>query len=408
MIWLQLAWRDLYRNARRSLFAAGIAAIGAVAAIATGGYLLSTFTAVRESTIRGGVGHLQIATAGEFSGYEDRVLQNGLTPQDVARIEDVAGSLPDVAFSLPRLAFQGIVSNGERSLVMLGEGVDPGAERRLSALYVPIVDGGGLESQSDASPFTAVVGREMARLLGVRPGDFVTLLTISSSGGLNAIDVQVTGLFATGSPELDRMRLLVPLHAARELLQSDRVRRIVLALDSTEATARVKRALIERLPDLEVRDWQELSPFYRQLVALYLRQAAVLAVVLAAVVLLAVFTSVAMGVMERRRDIGILLSLGIPATRIRRVFLLQGALLGALGGIAGASSARIILGVVNAAGIRMPPAPGQTESYPLFIAFDPMTAALAAGGLCLLGLAAGWTASLRVTRESIVTAMHRE
>ncbi|MFO7277669.1 MAG: FtsX-like permease family protein [Pseudomonadota bacterium] len=408
MIWLQLAWRDLYRNARRSLFAVGIAAIGAVAAIATGGYLLSTFTAVRESTIRGGVGHLQIATADEFSGYEDRVLQNALTPQDVARIEDAAGSLPEVAFSLPRLAFQGIVSNGERSLVMLGEGVDSGAERRLSALYVPIVEGEGLDPQSDASPFTAVVGREMARLLGIGPGDYVTLLAISSSGGLNAIDVEIKGLFATGSPELDRMRLLVPLAAAHELLQSDRVRRIVLALESTEATAHVKRALAERLPDLEVRDWQELSPFYRQLVALYLRQAAVLAVVLATVVLLAVFTSVAMGVMERRRDIGILLSLGIPAARVRRMFLLQGALLGGIGGIGGAVSARVILWIVNSAGIRMPPAPGQTESYPLFIAFDPSTAALTAGALCLLGLAAGWTASLRVTRESIVTAMHRE
>jgi len=112
--------------------------------------------------------------------------------------------------------------------------------------------------------------------------------------------------------------------------------------------------------------------------------------------------------MERRRDIGILLSLGIPAARVRRMFLLQGALLGGIGGIGGAVSARVILWIVNSAGIRMPPAPGQTESYPLFIAFDPSTAALTAGALCLLGLAAGWTASLRVTRESIVTAMHRE
>lgn len=407
MIWLQLAWRDLLRNPRRSVFALAIVIIGTMASLAAAGYVLTTFHAVRDATIHQGLGHLHIATAAEFDGYEEQVLENGLTRWDAERIERVVRSSEHVELTLPRLTFQGIASSGDRSLVALGEGVDPLQERRLTAAYDQLIAGGGFEPLTQSVKYQALIGQEMARLLAVSPGDLVTILATSSGGGLNAIDVEVAGIFSSGVPQLDRMRLVVPLETAQELLQTEKVRRIAVALDETDATDRVAMDLERRLPGLVVKRWYELAPLYRQLVALYSRQAAVFGVVIGTIVLLVVFGAIAMGVLERRRDIGTLLSLGIPATRIRWMFLVQGALLGGLGGVSGGLLAFILFSALNAAHIEMPPAPGYTESYPLFIAFRLCFAAVAILAATALGLLASWQASRQVTRQNIIDAMSR-
>ena len=401
MIWVRMAWLDLVRNTRRTAFALAIVAVCTAATLAAAGYVIATFTAVREATIHGGTGHLQIANAGEFSGYENELLEYALTPGQAATIQRAIGSIVHADYSLPRLTFQGIASSGERSVAMLGEGVDPVLERRLSASYVPILSGRPLSSGQ------ALIGSEMARILRVAPGDLITLLATSIGGGLNAIDVEIAGVVATGTPELDRMRVIVPLALAQELLRTDRVRRIVVALRDTEQTNRARRELASRLPGFIVKTWYELSPFYRQLVELYARQVTVLGIVIAGIVLLAVFSSVAMGVMERTRDIATLMSLGIPAASIRRMFLIGGAMLGGLGGTAGVSAGLVLCHSVNAMQIYMPPPPGQTESYPLFLAFDARVAVLTATAMTVLALAAAWFASRRVTACNIIDAMKR-
>lgn len=415
-VWIRLAAVDLARHRRRSAFALAIIAICTAATLAVAGYIIATFTAVREATIHGGTGHLQIANAGEFWDYENELLEYGITPEQLATVQRVVRSSQQVDYAMPRLSFQGLVSSGERSVAMLAEGIDPVLERRLSANYVPLLSGetlrdpGGLPAgdASSAAPLgQALIGNEMARLLRVAPGDVITLLVTTVGGGLNAIDVQVAGIFSTGTPELDRMRVLVPLALAQELLRTNRVRRMVVALHDTAQTEHARQELANRLPDFVVRTWRELSPFYGQLVALYSRQVAVLGVVMATIVLLAVFSSVAMGVMERTRDIGTMMSLGIPAARIRRMFLIGGAMLGGLGGAVGVILGLLICTLVNSMEVRMPPPPGQSESYPLFLAQDGRVAFFTLVTMIVLALAASWLASRRVTSYSIVDAIRK-
>lgn len=405
MIWLQLAWRDLIRNARRTAFAAGIVLIGTLASLAAAGYMLSTFTAVSESTIHGGIGHLQIATSGEFSGYERTVLEHGLTPASVSEIDRVVEAVAPESLVLPRLSFQGIISNGDRSLVALGEGVDALRERRLSGPYATLVQGQDLESVAASRRYVALVGQEMARLLGVAIGDVVTVLATATGGGLNAIDVEVAGIFSSGAPEIDRMRVVVPIDVARELLRTTAIRRVAVLLSDRADVAPVRDTLAAKLPSLSVRVWQDLAPFYGQLVALYSRQATVFGAIIAGTVTIAVFATVSLGVLERGRDIGTMLSLGIPAVRVRRVFLLQGAVVGGLASAMGGVLAFVLFTLINAVGFMMPPAPGRTEPYPLFISFDLQYAMVAAVAMTLIGLCSAFVASRQVTQRRIIDAL---
>ncbi|MFC4158922.1 ABC transporter permease [Chitinimonas lacunae] len=407
MIWLEIAWRNVLRNWRRSLFTISIAAVGTIAVLLAVGYMLSAFEAVRESTIRGGLGHLQIAHAEEFGGYSEYPLQHGLPPNTVAAIREAIGKAEPYAMVMPRLEFQGVASNGERSLIFLGEGVEPLEERRLSQYYAQVIDGQGLERTGD-KPFRAVIGHDLARLLGLKVGDSLALMSPTATSGLNAIDVEVVGLLKTGVPQVDRTRVLVPLELAQKLIRTGKINRLVLGLDDTGQTDAVQARLapVAKRLGIESRTWTELAVFYHQLVDLYLRQFSVLGAIIAVVVALTFSNAVLMSVLERSREIGTLVSLGIGRAQIRRQFVLEGLLLGLGGGTLAALLSWLLMLGLNALAIQMPPPPGQTEGYPLFFLFSLPAALAAVAGVSVLGTLSAFFASRRVTRLDPIKALH--
>lgn len=406
MIWLEIAWRNVLRNWRRSLFSISIAAVGTIAVLLAVGYMLSAFEAVRESTIRGGLGHLQIAHAEEFDGYSEYPLQHGLSAATVAEISERVSRIEPDSIVMPRLEFQGVASSGERSLIFIGEGVDPVSERRLSQYYARIVAGQGLERA--AQPFRAVIGHEMARLLGIKTGDSVTLMSPTATSGLNAIDVEIVGLLKTGVPQVDRTRILIPIELAQKLVRSDKVTRLVIGFGDTGQTSAVYHRLV---PDLQghkvlAKTWTELAVFYHQLVDLYVRQFSVLGAIIVLVVVLTFTNAILMSVLERTREIGTLVSLGIRRRDIRLQFVLEGFLLGSGGGMLAALAAWLLILLLNSLHIQMPPPPGQTEGYPLFFIFSLPAALIAVAGISALGTLSAFMASRRVTRLDPIKALH--
>lgn len=405
MIWLEIAWRNLWRNPSRSVFAVLVACTGVTAVLLSLGYMLSAFHAVREGTIHGGLGHLQVAHPEEFGGYSDRPMQHGLEPGAVSLVTAVLARLEGGAIMLPRLEFQGVASSGDRSVIFVGEGVEPNEERRLNRHFVLITAGAGLERTEDVA-HRAVIGEEMARLLGVELGDSITLMAPTAESGLNAVDADVVGLVTTGNPVLDRTRVVVPLALAQSLVRTERVSRLVLGLEATGDTERVQQALAPQLAGLQVRSWSELAVFYHQLVDLYARQFAVLGVIIFVVVVLTFSNTILMGVLERTREIGTLLALGIDRRNIRLQFVLEGLLLGTLGSLAGGTVSAILVFGINALRIPMPPPPGQTLGYPLHFMFD-LPAAFAVGVVCIgLGALSAFLASRRVSGTRPLQALN--
>ena len=126
---LLLAFRNVFRNRRRTLMTLLMVGGGVTGLLLAGGYFAFMINGLREDTIRNGLGHLQIFTAEHFRRDEIRVLDTGIDNwQQVA-----AGitSAPHVRGVAPRIEFYGMVSNGVKSSVFMGSAVDPDAERSL-------------------------------------------------------------------------------------------------------------------------------------------------------------------------------------------------------------------------------------------------------------------------------------
>ena len=404
MKWFYIAWRNLWRAKRRSLLTGGTAAVGTFAIILAIGFVVASLAGIRDATIRGGVGHVHLGQADAFDGYAERPLQYGLAPEEQERMERVLRDDPRVRLLLPRVLFSGLISNGEQTLTFVGSGVEARPERSAFGAFTQIVEGSSLATAvRDGKTYSTLLGSELAHRLGAEPGSFVTVLSVTESGAINAIDLEVVGITRSGTPELDLRYLQIPLAAAQDLLRSSKISRYVLLLTGNELTDAV--AADWNGDGLEARKWTDIAPTYGQVARLYRDQFTVLGVIIVIVVFLTLTNTVLMNVMERAREIGTMRALGIPKGIVRSCFLIEGISIGGIGAIVGSLLALALTVIIEEGGVMMPPPPGRSVGYPLRIAWELPTVLAVIAGIIVVSAAASWLASRRATKLDIVKAL---
>jgi len=406
MIWLTFAWRNFVRNTRKSYFNLLIILVGTIASIIATGYMNATFMLVKEGTIRGGTAHLQIATEQSFDGYEESPLQHGLSASNITDIREALAQYVNVKLVLPRIKFQGLISNGGTSLVFLGEGISPSQERKLAQNFINTISGKGLEYAPSSDIYNVVIGSEMARLLGANVGDSVTLMSVTEFGGLNAIDATVYGISSSGSPEMDKISLYAPIELAQSLVLTDKVSRIAVQLEDDTNLLTFQKEIANTLPQLTVRNWQELAPFYEQMISLYSRQFAVLGFIIALVVVLTMLNAMLMSLYERKRELATMASMGIDQSAIKRSCVYEGIFIGCLASALGVLLGMVCCELINLMNIDMPPPPGRSQGYKLLVIFDQQaTLYICAIAISLCAFSA-WLASSRISKMKIVEAIN--
>jgi putative ABC transport system permease protein len=398
---LKLALRWLVRSRRRSAGATLAIVCGVVALLLAGGFIQWIFADMRESTIRSRIGHVQLLHRGAVEGGPSDPFRH-LLPVQAGRLQALAAD-PRVDLIGQRLAFSGLVSHGDTSLGFIGEGVEPDKELALSRA-LQIVRGENLAADD---PRGLVIGQGLAANLGVKVGDTVVLLANSASGGINAVECRIRGIFTTISKLFDDSALRLPIESARALLKVDGSHSWVVLLKDTAATGEVVDRMRAAYPTGEVRivAWTELADFYNKTVTLFSRQIGILQVIVAMIIVLSITNTMLMSVVERTGEVGTALALGVPRWRVVSQFVLEGFLLGLFGAAAG-----LLLGLaaawgISAIGIPMPPPPGMARGYLAQILVTPSLAVNAV----LIAIVASVLASLypawKVSRLPIVDAL---
>lgn len=360
---IKLALRNIFRNRRRSAITLAVIIFGAVGLILFGGYKAVTFKGLRESTIRGRLGHLQLFGAGHEQGSQ-KPLEHAL--EDVAAIRARIEKDPRVESTAAQITLMGLISNGDKSETFVATAVEPAKDRLMRGQK--LVEGTLLP---DNEPDAVVLGKGLAKSMNVKTGDYVTLMTPTVTGSLNAIDVRVAGVFQTGVKELDERAVKMPLAGAQQLLQTGKVEKLLVFLRDTETTAAV-RADIERMKlPIDIKSWSELASFYHQVVMLYNGIFGFLGLIVFAIVIFSVANTIVMSIFERTREIGTLMAIGVTRGRVWRMFFLEGLMTGVLGGILGVAAGALIAALINSGNVMLPPPPGYTVGYKLSILLQP-------------------------------------
>jgi putative ABC transport system permease protein len=355
---LLLAFRNVFRNRRRTVMTLLMVGGGVAGLLLVGGFFAFMFRGLRESTIRTGLGHIQIFNAEHFTRDEVHVLDTGISNwRQVAVATQSASHVRGVA---PRIEFYGMLSNGVKSSVFMGSAVDPDTERKMG--FDPRIASGSDLSGNSNSEVEALVGTGVARSMSVKVGDGLTILAVTADGALNGIDVQIVGIVSTGFKDLDDRYLRITLPSAQRLLQSDRVTNLVVGLDKTENTDAVAAQLAPHLRDysqeMALKKWIDLAAYYKQVRTLFSGIFLFLGIIVFFMVLMASVNTLLMAMFERTREIGTMLAMGTPRRWIVALSMVEATLTGILGAVVGVVGGNLLGMALNASGLHLPPPPG--------------------------------------------------
>jgi ABC-type lipoprotein release transport system permease subunit len=253
---LRIGWRNLWRNRRRTFLTSGGIAFSVLLvmffmSLQFGQYAVMIDTA---TSLMAGQVQIQRAAYLEDSRFEDTIGDTSVLVNEISR-------QPHVASVAPRIEAFALVSAGERSFGAQVLGVDAGAEATTVRFTKMLSHGVGIQAPNDA-----VLGRILARNLGVGVGDEVVVLGSGKEGGVAALALDVVGLLETGMADLDRALLLAPLDTVQDGFGlTDEVHSLIIRLDDLDRSDAVVAELTALLPEeLRVRPWQEILPELRQ------------------------------------------------------------------------------------------------------------------------------------------------
>ena len=337
---LRLAWRNLWRQPRRTWLTTGAMVFSNTLLVFMISLQFGMYGLMIDNTLQLFTGHLQVQAA----GYKDDQKMRQVVPGVRPLAERLRREFATDTIAARGWAF-GLASSEERSYGIGIFGVEPGFEPRVSNIPGLLDEGRYLD---DDNAMEIVIGRVLARNLRVTVGNELTLLGSGLDGSFAAAVVEVVGIFDTGIKDVDRNIAEMPLGAFQEVFYMDGAGHQVVVQASTLGEAEALKPRIEALlpggEDLVVHDWDALQPGLKQAIQADMSSAFFMYGVLVILVAFSVLNTQLMSVLERTHEFGIVMALGLKAGRLGRLVMLETALMGLLGFVLGALSGALVTG----------------------------------------------------------------
>lgn len=397
----KLAFRNLFRQRTRTVFTLSAIIFGVASLILSGGFVQDFFIQLREATIHSQFGHLQVYKKGYYEHGQKSPFQYMI--DDPEKMIGELARLEHVAEATSRVNFAGLLSNGRVTFPVIGEGVEPEKDLRLST-YITLTSGSRL---SQTEVYGMLIGQGVANALKLKVGDSATLLVNTREGAINTFDFKIIGIFQTFSKDYDDRAVRITLAAAQDLLAIKAAHSLVFALTDTVYTDQVAEQLRRILPadQFEVKTWYQLADFYQKAVDLYERYFLVLHMIILGLVLLSVANSVNMTIFERTGEFGTLMALGNRGSAVFKLILQEIFILGLIGGIAGVAIGIASAAIISTIGIPMPPMPNTNSGYIALIRIVPLEAAKAFAVGFFATLCSALIPARRASRLRVVEAL---
>ena len=346
---LRIAWRNIWRNTRRTVItlATMIICVGVMV------WMITLSDGAHEEMIRSalnlGLGSIQVHAMGY---QDDKAVEKAIL--DPEPILEIARTLPGVEGVSTRLTTFGLMSHGNASQGGMILGVDPEGEASISIIHDKIPEGQGewlpAEIENDRR-LPVVIGSGLAKKLGVGLGDRVFLTVQRFTGDLGYAAYFVHGIFTTGMGELDKSVVYVPIDTLRDVMAVDVPRfenaahEVTILLDPYAdlygTTEVLKNKIAEYMStgsdnqEIEVLSWEQIQPGLRQLIDMRTTSVYILMMFMYVIVAAGIMNTFLMAVFERIREFGILMSLGTRPISVFNLVITESILIGLIGAFLG-------------------------------------------------------------------------
>lgn len=400
---LTLALRNIIRHRLRSALSVFMIAGAVLAIIIFRGFSDYSLTSLKKIAAENQFGHMQIAKEKYWSpGKEPRSERMF----NLSEIADIKNKILDIDSISGRLSFYGLVSNGDLSVGAKMIGVDIQGEPQFSTTMRMI--SGVFFTGPNVNE--AIVGRLLAKQLGLKEGDNLTVLTNTIDGVMNAMDLTVTGIFSAGIDEIDAQFIYLPLSVTQSILDTELVDIAVIKLKNVNLTdknaIKLEKIINEKTSGLMTKTWRELAVLFRQVETYYGVQNSMVEGILLVLMFLGILNTVSMTVVERTGEIGTLRSMGEKRSDIVKQFVLESFMLSVVGIVVGVVFSSLMITLIQSANI-MTEMPGASTPFQIKVHFL-MSSVIYAGFLSMAtALIATGVPAYRAARLDIVDALRK-
>ncbi len=347
MLMFRVAFRNIFRQKRRSLLTFLTILFGFVLSSVAIGVTLGTFNSVVDSFTRTNLGHIQI----HEKDYLDRPALYR-TVDDVTQISRLLAGLPEVEAWAPRCYAAGLASLGDKTSGVQVVGIDPERENGASRFNKKIKEGRVFRPDSSKE---VILGSGLAKYLKARLDDEVVIVSQAADGSIANDAYRLVGLLDSGNVESDRVAFYLPIKSAQELFVLDgKAHEIIIVarrLDRADALAgRITQDL--QSPGLSIQTWKEFARTFYQYMMRDRRNHQTMTYIILMIAAIGVLNTILMAVLERRREYGILKAVGTKPRHIFALILLEANLLALLAVAAGSVLALALNGYLSVHGLK--------------------------------------------------------
>ncbi len=333
MIW-SVSWRNIWRNRVRS----GVIIMAISLGIFSGVFMMAFFRGLAnqrlESAIMTEISHIQIHTP-RFSEVSDIEFYF----KNSNAILDSIEAVPGVKSASRRLVLNTMISSAEKSTGIKLIGVEPEKEKRVTNLYEKVDSGSYLESRKRGRPI--LIGHKLADKLDVRTGSKVVAGLLDLDGQPVYYQFRVSGVFNTSSGPFEEGTAFVRFEDLAKItgLPSNSAHEISVLLENKDLTSEIENKLTGMFPEIDAKSWNQIMPELNYLTETLDYYMYIFIIIILLALGFGIVNTMLMTVLERIKELGMLMALGMNKKRVFSMIMLETVYLSLTGGVIG-----IILG----------------------------------------------------------------
>jgi ABC-type lipoprotein release transport system permease subunit len=357
---IKMAWRNMWRNWRRTSIALAAIALGVLWLVTMDGLVKGSDQAIFGNAVKLYGGNVLI----HAPGYREKASRQPLVPlADPDAVVAAARGQPNVVAAAKRITTGGMVTSRDATYPVQITGIEPAVEAPINLQAANVSQGRFLQPDDADAVF---IGKGLADLLQASVGDRIVVLGRSKNESMRQRTMTVIGVYDLQLAEAERGMVFITLSEAQSLYNlRDEATEVSVSLKRVGQEPAVVAALTKALPDYEVDSWHTLKADLRQAMDSKMAFSSVFGLVVVFIACVGILNLMLMAVFERTREMGVLAALGLKGRQVMALFLLEGGFIGLVGALVGCALAVALLLALGRVGIDITFASGMGEGFAL-------------------------------------------
>jgi len=329
MMLIAVAWRNIWRNKTRSLVILISVCLGLAAGIFNMAFYYGMVDQRIETVIKTEASHIQVHHPSYLANPE-KVFKIDNAEQIAEQIE----AIPGVKSVSKRIMLNTMIQSPTAGSGVRIMGIDPEKEKAVTNLYTKVIEGNYLDS-GKRNPI--LIGKKLAEKLKVKLKSKVVITLQDMEGNMTAASFRVEGIYESANTTFDEMNVFVRSNDIAHVLLLDEksAHEIAVLLNTNDQMLQVASLIAAKLPKLEVKNWRQIMPEMNLIESSLDITMFIFIIIILLALLFGIINTMLMAVLERAKELGMLMAIGMTKRKIFTMILLETVLLSLFGGLLG-------------------------------------------------------------------------